>query len=196
VAGGLIASRSLAVPVNTAVPITEFNPADLQLRDGRRIVLRTVRPQDKDELQAAFKRLSVESRYSRFMSALRELTPQMLEQATHPKDSRELQLVAVVQEGAQEKIIGAARYAAGAASAECEFGVAVADQWQGLGVARQLLAALMRTARARGFKRMYGYILASNSRMLGLAKRLGFVNVASPEGPTVRMVRCDLTRIS
>ena len=195
-AGGLIASRSLAVPVNTAAPITEFNPADLQLRDGRRIVLRTVRPQDKDELQAAFKRLSVESRYSRFMSALRELTPQMLEQATHPKDSRELQLVAVVHEGAQEKIIGAARYAAETGSAECEFGVAVADQWQGLGVARQLLAALMRTARARGFKRMYGYILASNSRMLGLAKRLGFVNVASPEGPTVRMVRCDLTRIS
>jgi hypothetical protein len=28
--------------------------------------------------------------------------------------------------------------------------------------------------------------------MLGLATRLGFVRVASPEGPNVCLVRCDL----
>jgi len=51
-------------------------------------------------------------------------------------------------------------------------------------------------ARARGFERIEGYILATNTRMLGLAKRLGFVDVESPEGPSVRMVRCNLRTIA
>ncbi|HXZ97677.1 MAG TPA: GNAT family N-acetyltransferase [Burkholderiales bacterium] len=182
--------------MKAAAPTADLSPIDLQLRDGRRVTLRTVRPQDKDEFRAAFNRLSAESRYTRFMSALRELPPQMLKRATNPEESRELQLVAVVREGEREKIVGGARYAAGEGSTDCEFAVAVADEWQGLGLARQLLEALRRAARARGFKRMEGFILASNTRMLGLAKRLGFIEVASPEGPTVRMVRCDLTRIS
>jgi len=43
---------------------------------------------------------------------------------------------------------------------------------------------------------MEGDILASNGRMLRLAKRLGFVSVESLEDPTVRKVRCDLTRLA
>jgi hypothetical protein len=43
---------------------------------------------------------------------------------------------------------------------------------------------------------MEGFILASNTRMLGLAQRLGFVRVASPEGPAVALVRCDLRTIA
>jgi L-amino acid N-acyltransferase YncA len=68
----------------------------------------------------------------------------------------------------------------------------VVDDWQGVGLARQLLEVLMRAARARGFEHMEGYILASNAPMLGLAKRLGFARVESPEGPTVQLVRYDL----
>jgi RimJ/RimL family protein N-acetyltransferase len=175
---------------------TEFNPLDVQLRDGRRVTLRAVRAQDKDKLQEAVRALSVQSSYYRFFSPLRELSPQLLERATRPEQENELQLVAVVGEGAQEKIIGGARYAAVAASRDCEFAIAVVDEWHGLGLARQLLEALMRSARARGFERMEGYILATNPRMLGLAKRLGFAEMASPEGPTVRMVRCDLRTIA
>jgi acetyltransferase len=51
---------------------------------------------------------------------------------------------------------------------------------------------LMQCARERGFERMEGYVLATNTRMLRLAKRLGFTEMASSEGPTVRMVRRDL----
>jgi hypothetical protein len=40
---------------------------------------------------------------------------------------------------------------------------------------------------------MEGYILASNAPMLGLAQRLGFTRVESPEEPTVHLVRRDLS---
>jgi GNAT superfamily N-acetyltransferase len=182
--------------MTTVAPGTEFDPVDVRLRDGRHATLREVRADDKDKLQEALRTLSVESSYYRFFSPLRELSPQLLERATHPEADRELQLVAVVGEGEWEKIIGGARYAAPPESADCEFAVAVVDEWHGLGLARQLLEALMRTARARGFERMEGYILATNVRMLGLAKRLGFAEVESPEGPTVRMVRRDLRTVA
>ena len=176
-------------------PEADFEPVDVELRDGRRVRLRAVRADDKDGLQEAIRSLSAESRYSRFMSPLRELSPQMLERAARPDAERELQLVAVVGEGEEERIVGGARYAGAAGSADCEFAVAVVDEWHGFGLARRLLEALMRTARVRGFERMEGYILATNAAMLGLAKRLGFVPVDSPEGPSVRKVRCDLAAV-
>jgi len=169
-----------------------FRPVELALRDGRSVTLRAVQAEDRDEVQAFLKRLSAQSRYSRFMSPVRELSPAMLERAVSPEQDRELQLVAVVGEAARPTIVGGARYSGAAGSKDCEFALTVADEWQGLGLARQLLEALMRAARARGYKHMEGYILSSNSRMLGLAKRLGFKAVESPEGPTVRLVRRDL----
>lgn len=53
----------------------------------------------------------------------------------------------------------------------------------------------MRAARAHSFERTEGYVLSSNVRMLGLAARLGFAQVESPEGPTVRLVRSELSAL-
>ena len=53
---------------------------DLPLKNGRHVTVRTVRPDDRDELQAALRRSRRESRYARFMSPLRELSPRMLDQ--------------------------------------------------------------------------------------------------------------------
>ena len=167
-------------------------PADLRLKDGRHVTVRTVLPEDSDALQAAFGRLSGEARYARFMAPLRELPSQMLDQATHPAPGLELQLVAIAQEGGQERIVAGARYSAAPGSKDCEFALAVVDAWQRLGLARCLLAELIRAARAAGFERMEGHILASNSAMLRLARQMGFAQVESPEGPSVRMVRRDL----
>ena len=172
----------------------EFDPVVWRLRQGRRVTVRAVRPNDRDKLQAAVRGLSDESRYLRFMSFVRELSPALVDRATRPEPDRELQLVAVAGEGTEETIVAGARYAAEAGSRACEFAVAVADDWQQRGLARRLLEALMQSARAQGFERMEGYILATNTRMLSLAKRLGFEHVESPEGPTVRLLRCDLLR--
>lgn len=177
-------------------PEPDFQSLAVRLRDGTEVTIRTVRADDGDKLQTAIRSLSPESRYSRFFSAMRELTPQLLERATYPDAKRELQLVAVAGSGAEEEIIGGARYAATATDGDCEFAVAVVDEWHRRGLARLLLETLMRLARARGFARMEGYILATNSAMLGLAKRLGFETVKSPEGPTVRLVRCDLGTVA
>lgn len=77
----------------------------------------------------------------------------------------------------------------------CEFAVAVIDEWHRRGLACLLLETLMRAARARGFAHMEGYVLATHAAMLSLVKRLGFATIASPEGPTVCLVRRDLDTV-
>jgi GNAT superfamily N-acetyltransferase len=175
---------------------SDLQPVVVRLRDGRQVTVRAIRAEDRENLQTAIRRLSAESRYSRFFTPLRELPLTLLERATHPDASRELQLVAVVDSGAEQEIVAGARFAATGTDGDCEFAVAVVDEWHGLGLARQLLEMLMRAARTRGFTAMEGYILASNVAMLGLAKRLGFVPVKSPEGPSVRLLRCELSAVA
>ena len=172
---------------------TPFVPVELHLRDGQRVTLRAVEPQDKQAFQAVIKGLSEASRYTRFMSPLRELSAPMLERAVNPDPAHELQLVAL---SGEQEIVGGARYCGSAGNDDCEFAITVVDHFQGRGLARPLLMQLMHAARARGFAHMEGYILAGNARMLGLARRLGFSEVQSPEGPAVRMVRCDLRQLA
>lgn len=172
-------------------PTQDFAPHRVALRDGRSVMIRAVRADDAEGMQAAIVHLSEDARYTRFMAPLRELSPAMLERAVRPVAGRDLALVAVVGDGADEVIVGGARYI-GAEDGSCEFAVTITDAWQGAGLASQLMKELVRDARARGLKRMDGYVLAANRPMLELARRLGFKARPSEEGPSVRLVRLEL----
>ena len=172
----------------------EFAPREIVLRDGRSVFVREIRPSDSEALEASVERLSSESRYARFMSVMKTLPERMLEAATHPKQDREFALVALDADGVgdDEGIVGGARYGSAPGSDECEFAVTVADTWQGCGLARRLMEILIEVARSRGFERMVGYVLTSNVSMRSLAKRLGFVDRACPDDPTLRIVTLQL----
>src|SRR5262245_57965592 len=178
--------------MTSALPAIAFPHEVWHLRSGRSVTVRVIRPDDSAKVQAAMRQLSDESRHSRFMAFTRELSPQMLEQATHPVPGRELQLVVLSGDGDAEAIVAGGRYSADA-SGDCEFAVTVVDAWQRRGLARRVLEALIQSAHAQGLKRMTGYVLATNTGMLALARRMGFASSTSREEPTVRMVRRDLT---
>jgi RimJ/RimL family protein N-acetyltransferase len=170
-----------------------FTPIDVELRDGRRVRLREIRPDDRDEIRQAFDRLSGESRYTRFMSTMKELSPQMLERAVHPQTERELGLVAEVGAPDGIDIVAGARYYVQVDGETCEFAVTVADSWQGAGLASRLMRELIQGARARGLKHMEGFVLAGNTGMLTLARRLGFTVKPDPDDAMVKIVRLDLS---
>jgi acetyltransferase len=111
-----------------------FAPIDIDLHDGRHVRLREIRPDDRDEVQQAFARLSGESRYMRFMSHVKELPPQVLERTVNPQRARELGLVAEVDASDGIDIVAGARYFVEANGETCEFAVTVADAWQRVGL--------------------------------------------------------------
>ena len=170
-----------------------FAPIEVELRDGRRVRLREIRPDDRDEVRQAFDRLSGESRYMRFMSYMKELSPRMLERTVKRQSERELGLVAEVAAPDGIDIVAGARYYVLADGENCEFAVTVADEWRRVGLASRLMRELIEAARARGLMHMEGYVLAGNGAMLDLARRLGFSLRADPHDQAVTIVRLPLT---
>ena len=78
------------------------------LKDGTRITLRPIQPDDGDALRAAFARLSPESRYRRFFSSVNELSDAVVHYLTHV-DGRDH--VAIVAESFDlRKGLGVARF--------------------------------------------------------------------------------------
>jgi acetyltransferase len=176
----------LGNPTESPSRATALYPVRARLRDGTDIVIRPIGPEDAEREQAFVRALSPESRYFRFMVTLRELPPDMLYRFTHPDFERELALVAVVGEGAASRLIGVARCVADPDRTSAEFALAVADAWQNRGVGTRLMCELMRAARALGIQRLWGEILASNMRMLGLMRSLGFEIEPAPDDPLLR----------
>jgi len=170
-----------------------FVPIEVELRDGRRVRVREIRPDDRDEVRQAFDRLSSQSRYTRFMSPMRALSPQMLERAVQMGEEGGLALVAEIDAADGIDLVGGARYYVEPDGERCEFAVTVDDRWQGAGLAARLMRELIGAARARGLKRMEGFVLSENRRMLALARRLGFTGRREPGDATVTIVELDLT---
>jgi acetyltransferase len=144
-----------------------------QTRDGIAYRIRPIRVDDALRERAFIMNLSEASRYNRMMDSLREPSTALIEQFVNVDYRRTMAIVATVGDGKDESIIGVARYAADADAAGAEFAVAVADEWQSRGVGTTLMRMLFEYARAQGLRRLYGPILASNERMLGLAHWLG-----------------------
>ncbi|QFU76887.1 bifunctional acyl-CoA synthetase/GNAT family N-acetyltransferase [Halioglobus maricola] len=172
-------------------------PADLEsqllLADGSEVLLRPIRPEDGHSEDSFVANLSAESRYFRFMHGLHRLTPSMLARFTQIDYDREMALVAIEQdEEGRDTFIGVARYVTNPDANSCEFALTVADEWQSRGVGPRMMERLIYIARRRGLETMIGEVLAQNSRMLRMCKRLGFRSLRSPEDPEIVVVTLPL----
>ncbi|MGD9831933.1 MAG: GNAT family N-acetyltransferase [Piscinibacter sp.] len=164
-------------------------PAVRQHRlSGVDVTLRPIRPDDA-AMEAAFVRqLSDQSRYQRFMGTVRELPEAKLRELTDVDGVRHVALVATATIDRQETELGVARYVVDDSGRRCEFAIAVADAWQGSGLAGLLMGRLVEIARARGLEVMDGSVLATNTAMLHFARQLGFEVHADADDPTTRRV--------
>lgn len=162
-------------------------PTDrIALPDGRVVVVRPVVARDAEAAQTFVRGLSPTSRLQRFHFGLRELPPSLLRAMTDVDHHRH---VAIVAESMIEPHgplwVADARYVRGDDPQEAEFGIAVADAWQGAGLGRELMRRLLRQAAGADVYRLYGDVMHGNRGMLALAARLGGRVEASPEGPGV-----------
>lgn len=158
------------------------------LHDGTRVVIRPIRPEDRQIEKDFVHNLSDESRYFRFFNAVRDLSETALTRFTQVDYDREMALIAVISENGAETEIGVARYAMNQDGRSCEFAIVVADAWQRKGIGSKLMHSLMDAARSRGLETMEGWILSGNGRMLALMDGLGFTIEASAGDASLRHV--------
>lgn len=175
-----------------ALPDVSAWSEEWTLANGETVRVRPIRPADAALEQAFVKDLSPESRYSRFMGDVGELSPEMLERFTRIDYPHDLALIVTHVEAEREREIAVARYITLPDAHTCEYAIVVADAWQHHGIGHRLMEALIRFARDGGLARMEGYVLATNRSMLELMHSLGFETGPSQEGPQVRTVSLEL----
>ncbi len=176
------------MPDTTASDLRHYSARAI-LADGSSIRIRAIFPHDRGRLLEHFRRLSPESAYFRFMGPKKRLTDADLDRFTILDYARNFGLAATLLERNDERFIGVGRYAAlgGEHPDHAEVAFAVEDEYQGRGVGTLLLEHLGRIARANGISRLEADVLFSNTRMLEVFARSGFVVSQSTESGVVRV---------
>jgi acetyltransferase len=159
----------------------------LALSDESKITVRPIRPEDALMTQELVRGLSSQSKYFRFMQHIRELTFDTLVQLTQIDYDREMTFIATIGENEAEKGVGLAHYVTNIDRESCEFAIVIADDWQNKGIGSKLMKALTKVAQAQLLSVMRGFVIATNTSMLELTQRLGFI-VSNSDDPTVKIV--------
>lgn len=165
--------------------MSEAEPPHLPLRDGSTVLVRPVKPSDKDLIRAGFDRLSDELRYRRFLTPTSKLTEQMLRYLTEVDHHEHEALVAVDPDSG--KGVGIAEFVRSGSATNAEVAVTVVDDWQGRGLGTVLLDLLAERAREEGVETFSAQMLATNTAMIDLLRRVGSAQVTEREGACIEV---------
>ncbi len=155
---------------------------DVVLRDGSTVRVRVMRPEDEPLLFRFFKSLSAESRWLRFLSSAKDSALACEAQREAAVDyCHTFGLIALT--GSQDCVIGHAFYAT-VAEDRAEVAFAIADDYQGRGLATILLGQLAEVAASNSIQVFEAETLAGNTAMLNVFRQSGFttkIDVAAGE---------------
>jgi RimJ/RimL family protein N-acetyltransferase len=157
------------------------------LRGGRSVTIRALKPEDRSAMLSAVRRVSSESIYRRFFGPKRGFTEKETEFYVNVDFVTHVALVAVVDEGRKETIIGAGRYIV-AEPGKAELAFAIIDEYQGQGIGTALLRHLVSIARNTGLQQLVAEVLAENAPMLTLFRKSGFTFKKAGDAGTVHAV--------
>lgn len=132
------------------------------LKDGTRLTIRPIRPQDKGELTAALGRLSEATVHKRFMSPKTSFSAAELRYLTEVDGHHHVALVAEETE-APRRIVAVARYVAFADDpTTADVAIVVGDALHGQGLGSVLAAHLAEEASLQGIRTFSATMLGDN----------------------------------
>ena len=166
-----------------SMPSPGFAPRSLELRDGTRVQVRPILPDDEPLLHEAVAAMSERTVYFRFFSPLKRLPDAFAHRLAVVDYKDRFAVVATVDRpGGKQRILGVARYDRAAETDVAEVALAVVDEFQRRGLGGALLTILAGVARDNGIKTFSLIVLPENSEMLGLLRRMGWIHHAKLSG--------------
>lgn len=166
----------------------------LVLADGARVLVRSLRPDDRAELAERYEQLSPESRHLRFFFAPEHLSVQQLDELLDVDGVDRCALVARMIDEPGAPGVGLARYARTPDDpASAEAAVTVLDSHRHRGLGTMLLLALAEEAVEHGITRLGASVLWENEELLAALRGRGAD--ITPAEPGIALVRMDLDRL-
>lgn len=118
--------------------------------------------------------LSARSVYLRFLAPVREFSEKILVQLIRVDHKSHIALAAFPVKAPDQYLLGIARLFIERDLSTAEFSVVVLDKWQGKGIGAELFSRVLEIGRSAKVKKIWGLVLAENTQMLKLARKLNF----------------------
>ncbi|MGQ9721683.1 MAG: GNAT family N-acetyltransferase [Candidatus Jordarchaeum sp.] len=145
----------------------------IKANDGTEVLVRPLKPEDREKLYQMYASLSKETNYLRFLTR-KPITRWLVEQWTEIDYRDKMALVAIVNRNGEQEIIADSRFYVDQATGEAEIAMVVHDHWQNKGIGTKLLQYTIEVARKMGIKGLFAYINPENKRIIHITNKLGF----------------------
>lgn len=148
-------------------------------RDGRKLTLRPIRPEDEPMAVKFHESLSDESVYLRYAHPFklsRRVTHERLSRLCFIDYDREVAQIADYRnpDTGEHELVAVARLIRGHGTSDAEFSMLVSDRFQHQGLGTELARRSIEIARAEGLNCIFAEILSDNRAMQLICERLGF----------------------
>jgi RimJ/RimL family protein N-acetyltransferase len=139
------------------------------LRDGSQVLIRQVQSADAPLLADGFARLSADSRWMRFLTPKKALSPAELSYFTD-LDHHDHEALGALDTG-DGRGVGIARFVRNTDDPyAAHIAITIVDEWQRRGLGSELLARLSDRARQEGIRRFTALVAAENVAVAGLLR--------------------------
>jgi acetyltransferase len=166
-----------------------------KMKDGKKVTIRPIRPEDEPVMVKFHEGLSERSVYLRYFSPLKlqqRVAHTRLVRICFNDYDREIALVAEQKDSAgKTQIIGVARLSKLHSTNAGEFAVVVIDKWQHKGLGTELTKRLVQIAKNEKLGSLVAYTLRENKEMQQMCKKVGF-KVRTPVGESECVIEMDL----
>ena len=159
-----------------------------QLRDGRQVEIRALRPDDEHDMLAAVGRSSTQSLQRRFFVVKRGFSQREIDYFMKIDFSNHVALVALADEDGRPAIVGGGRYIV-VESGKAEVAFIVVDGYQGQGLGGHMMRHLAAIAHDAGLKQLIADVLPENTAMLKVFSKFGFRPGPRREPQVIHLVK-------
>lgn len=144
-----------------------------ETKDGRKVILRPVKPEDEGLEREALEGLSEEALRLRFFAVPHKITHEMLTRFCNVDYDREMVIIAEYNTPEKRRSVGNSRLFIDSNGLSGEFAVYVADDFRSAGLGLKLMDTIIGIARDKNLESIYGITMNENLPMQNLARRLG-----------------------
>jgi len=143
------------------------------LRDEGHVCLRPARPEDEPFMVKLFKTFSKETIRLGFFHIMKTFSHEIVSRLCNIDYDREITIVAETPEDTKH-IMGLARLIVQPDGESGEIAIVIGDPWQGLGLGTKMLDNIIEVGTDMGLKKVFGEVLAENTKMIHLCHKRGF----------------------
>ncbi|MDQ4135386.1 MAG: GNAT family N-acetyltransferase, partial [Pseudomonadota bacterium] len=155
-------------------------------RDGRRVFVRPVRPEDEGLFLDFLAKVTNEDLRLRFFAPVRDFSHAFLARLIQIDYARAVAFIAIDAETGA--MMGVVRLHADANLETGEYAILMRSDLKGLGLGWELMRLMIEWAGAEGLKVVEGQVLRENTIMLDMCRRLGFAIRSDPEDRDIQIV--------